>query len=198
MDTSEAPSFNANNADLIVWSLYVLGGATKRIDVEDLYLKCFEIAPVRLGWRTRPDIPDYKKCAKALQEVEDPKRSNKVRLIIRLDQYHRQLSVEGVTWCEVHTQVLEELYGAYVPPANNHNHARKVKRVADSDAYSKFARNRQSITRGDLAIAFRCTETAPSEVWRSRLDELEVAAKTLQNTGLVEFLTFSRTIIAKV
>ena len=40
------------------------------MDVEEIYLKCFEIAPARLGWRTRPEIPDYKKISKALQSVE--------------------------------------------------------------------------------------------------------------------------------
>jgi len=74
--TVRAPSGNHNNDDLLVWALHLLGGAERWVDVEELYLKAFELAPARLSWRTRPDLPDYKKCAKALQAVESPKGSN--------------------------------------------------------------------------------------------------------------------------
>lgn len=197
MQLPEPPSLNPNNADLIIWSLYVLGGSSKRIDVEDLYLKCFEIAPLRLAWRTRSDIPDYKKCAKALQEVEDPRRSNKLALIIRLDQYNRQLSVEGVKWCEQYRDLLQSLYGSYVPPAANQNLARRAKRIIESDAYAKYKRNPASITRGDLAVAFRCPEMATHDVWRSRLDEVEVAANAVQDQDLLTFVAFTRNILGK-
>ena len=66
----DPPSFEANNNDLLVWSLFLLGGAEKWVDVEDIYLKAFELGPARLSWRTRADIPDYKKVSKALQSVE--------------------------------------------------------------------------------------------------------------------------------
>ena len=195
MQMIDPPSPNPNNADLIVWSLFVLGGASKRIDVEDVYLKCFEIAPIRLGWRTRPDIPDYKKCAKALQEVEDPRRSSKVNLIIRLDQYNRQLSVDGVKWCEDNRMILEQLYGAYVPPPHNHEVARKAKRILDSTAFSKYCENPDELTRGNIAIALRCTETASKQIWQSRLDELDNAARALNRDDLAGFVASARQII---
>ncbi len=64
------PSDQPNNQDVFVWALYLLGGADRGVDVEEIYLKCFELAPARLGWRTRPDLPDYKKASKALQSIE--------------------------------------------------------------------------------------------------------------------------------
>ena len=39
----------ASNSELFVWALYLLGGAERDVDVEEIYLKCFEIAPARLG-----------------------------------------------------------------------------------------------------------------------------------------------------
>lgn len=195
MPLIDPPSPNPNNADLIVWSLYVLGGASKRIDVEDLYLKCFDIAPLRLSWRTRPDIPDYKKCAKALQEVEDSRRSNKVTLIIRLDQYNRQLSVDGVKWCEENHVLLDQLYGSYVPPAQNQEVARKAKRIFESIAFSKFNKTPNELTRGDIAIALRCTETASKQIWQSRLDEIDNAARALNRDDLAGFVASARQII---
>ena len=66
----DPPSSEANNQDVFVWALYLLGGADKDVDVEEIYLKCFELAPARLGWRTHPEIADYKKTSKALQSIE--------------------------------------------------------------------------------------------------------------------------------
>lgn len=67
---SAPPSVEANNQDVFIWALYLLGGADRDVDVENIYLKSFELTPARLGWRTRPDPPDYKKTAKALQSIE--------------------------------------------------------------------------------------------------------------------------------
>ena len=69
------PSITHNNSDLTVYACYLAGGYERWLDVEELYLKMFELAPNRLGWRTRSDLPDYKKCAKALQELEDLSRA---------------------------------------------------------------------------------------------------------------------------
>ena len=60
------PSDTANNQDVFLWALYVLGGADRDVDVEDIYLKCFEMAPARLGWRTQPQLPQYKKLRRHL------------------------------------------------------------------------------------------------------------------------------------
>ena len=63
---TEPPSSIPNNQDVFVWALYLLGGADQDVDVEAIYLKCFELAPARLAWRTRPDLPDYKKISTSL------------------------------------------------------------------------------------------------------------------------------------
>lgn len=34
-----------SNSKLFVWALFLLDGAGKNVDVEDIYLKCFEVAP---------------------------------------------------------------------------------------------------------------------------------------------------------
>lgn len=68
----KAPSGTHNNSDLLVWACYQCGGFDRWIEVEELYLNAFELALARLAWRTRGNLPDYKKCAKALQELEGP------------------------------------------------------------------------------------------------------------------------------
>ena len=88
-------SGRANNQDALVWALWLLGGADRDVDVEDIYIKCFEIAPARLGWRTRPEIPDYKKTSKALQSVESKELPG---LLHRTHALRRRLTNAGVEW----------------------------------------------------------------------------------------------------
>jgi len=40
------------NWELAVWALGLLDGATSFVDVEDVSLRAFELAPTRLAWRT--------------------------------------------------------------------------------------------------------------------------------------------------
>jgi len=57
------------NWEIFLWAVYQLGGSSHFVDIEDVSYECFKIAPARFGWRTRPELPDYKKCTKALQEA---------------------------------------------------------------------------------------------------------------------------------
>jgi hypothetical protein len=102
---NEPPSPEANNQDVFVWALYLLGGADRDVDVEEIYLKCFELAPARLGWRTHPEIPDYKKTSKALQSIE---ATTHVGLLHRPHKYSRRLTLEGIKWVEAYKEILEK------------------------------------------------------------------------------------------
>ena len=42
------------NAEVIPYALYLLGGAGRYVDVEDVFFRCYEIAPQRLSWRPSP------------------------------------------------------------------------------------------------------------------------------------------------
>src|SRR6266851_9626835 len=79
------------NSDVFLWALFELGGADKFVDVEDVFTRAFELAPLRLSWRTRPDIPDLKKCSKALQEAERRVPSP----LVKQGPEMRRLTVEG-------------------------------------------------------------------------------------------------------
>jgi hypothetical protein len=102
-----APSNQPNNQDVFIWALFLLGGADKEIDVEEIYMKAFELAPARLGWRVYPETPDYKKTAKALQSVE---ASTHVGLVIKTNPLARKLSAAGVEWVERFRPLLENIY----------------------------------------------------------------------------------------
>jgi hypothetical protein len=189
-----APSAEHNNADLIVWACYVAGGYERWIDVEQLYLKAFELGPNRLGWRTQLDIPDYKKCAKALQEVEDPKRSDHLGLFLKLGRYTRKLSDEGLLWCESYRSLLEGLYGGgFVPSQSISEMARVLSAFDKSDAYRAYVKTKSiDVELWELSDALQCLPTSARDVWMARLDRLRLAADANGRHDVVEFIERAR------
>jgi len=181
------PSHEANNQDVFVWALYLLGGADRNVDVEVVYLKSFELAPARLGWRTRPDIPDYKKTSKALQAVE---ASTHVGLVQKSGSYERRLTPDGVKWVERFKAILEGNYqgDAPVAAAATNEHERRRRSLRSSASYRAWV-SKVDFDLLDLAEAFDCNAASPSTVWKARINEAHRAAAVLQDEELEQFAT---------
>ena len=66
---SKQPSTNVNNPELLIWAAYQLEAFEEWVHQEAIFLKAFELAPLRLSWATRPDIPDKHIIAGAFQKT---------------------------------------------------------------------------------------------------------------------------------
>lgn len=181
----------------MVWSLYVLDGSTRWTDVETLFLKAFELAPVPLAWRTRDDLPDYKKCAKALQEVEDPKRSHYVGFFEKRGKYQRRLTQAGLAWCEQHAAHLTHLYGrGTVPSAATHDDGRRLRDVVKSEPFLDWTQNHAiSAPLWEIAEVFRCLPDSSLSVWSARLDEYLSSARKNANPEAIAFIGAVRSMV---
>lgn len=183
---TQPPSGQANNQDIFVWALYVLGGADRDVDVEDIYLKSFEMAPARLGWRTRPEIPDYKKTSKALQSIED---KTHVGLIHRPHKYSRRLTSAGVCWVEDYKELLENLYSKSNVEASlaTNVYERARHEIKTSSVWQQFLLSPSSIVLVEVAPVLKCSAASPRSVWSGRINELRRAADVLKDADLHAF-----------
>ena len=185
-----------NNADLIIWALYLAGGAENWVDVEDLYLKAFDLAPARLSWRTKHDIPDYKKCAKALQEVEDSTSPKYLPVFIKNGPYERRLAADGLKWCEENEDHLQALYSSsrrVVPSASSQDDARRIRAITSSSVYVGWAKSGElSCELWELAEALRCRASSPIATWQIRLDDHLISAQRNGSEDLERFLAAAR------
>ncbi len=183
-------SGRANNQDALVWALWLLGGADRDVDVEDIYIKCFEIAPARLGWRTRPEIPDYKKTSKALQSVESKELPG---LLHRTHALRRRLTNAGVEWVARNRSVLEGVYGGESPVEGAQSGAHETLRrtLRSSDAFASFTSG-MPLDRLELADAFQCSPGSPDEVWRGRFEAAMRSAEVLGDQELKGFVAAAR------
>jgi len=183
---NEPPSSEANNQDVFVWALYLLGGADRDVDVEEIYLRCFDLAPARLGWRTHPDLPDYKKAAKALQSVE---ASTHIGLVHKPHKFSRRLTLAGVHWVELYKEILEENYSRLPVMASKskNNYERLRQEILKSRAWQIFKVEQEVHDIADAAAALQCSPASPQSTWQSRVNSLKRASDVLKDKELMEF-----------
>lgn len=184
------PSSEANNTDVFMWAVHLLGGAEKQVDVEDIYFKAFELAPNRLGWRTRPNVPNFKKTAKALQEIE---AKSHVGLLQKLGPNNRRLTPQGVAWITKYKHILEKVYAsaATIPAARSSNIEVKRREIIASPVWAMFQQGK-AIGITELAYILNCSPAAPSSVWLDRLADLDLVANGSGSSDLQNFTKLAR------
>jgi hypothetical protein len=180
----------ASNQELFLWALFLLGGADRDVDVEEIYLKCFEIAPSRLAWRTRPDLPDYKKTAKALQSVEAH-----TDYIYRPHRYARRLSPKGIAWIEQNESALRSTYSdAEVPPPLTNQYVQQARRLRHQAIWDYFLIKKYDDALNELATALQCSPASPDSVWQGRFTELSRISEILRDEQILEFKEYAETV----
>lgn len=194
--SSQKLSFSGSrvsNSELFVWALYLLGGADRDVDVEEIYLKCFEIAPARLSWRTRSDLPDYKKTAKALQSVEAD-----TDFIQRPHKYARRLTKNGIEWVEANYKQLEKHYGREnVPPPETNRYLQHSRQIKGHPVWEHFQNKNFENVLHLVADALECSPASPENIWQSRFADLERISKLLNDDEMRNFTEYARTIHRK-
>jgi hypothetical protein len=183
------PESHPTNRELLLWALYLAGGADRWTDVEEVYLKAFELAPARLSWRTRADLPDYKKCAKALQELEATESPYR-ELLSRKNRYERKLTIAGSDWCELHRDTLASKYSdRIVPSAPIQTTARRLRDVERSDLYQRWVDSgRVDAHHWEILEMLRCMPDAPPQLWSARCDEIQLSARRDGHNDIQRFI----------
>ncbi|MGA2876294.1 MAG: hypothetical protein ABSE82_12240 [Nitrososphaerales archaeon] len=179
-------SEQVTNPEVFVWALYDLDGANQFVDVEEIFLRAFEIAPLRFAWRTRPEIPDLKRCSKALQEAEawSPK------LFVKKGPEMRKLTVEGQQWIEENFDRLADVLGsdAVVRAPRLRLPSRLIAQALQSSLYTDWQLNKRI---GDdlwkVAEMLRCSPDSSRHVFADRLETLRSAAYSAGRLDVLEF-----------
>lgn len=175
-----------DNPDVIPYALYELGGAGEFIDVEDVFVRCHEIAPERFRWR-KHNLPNYKTLAKALRDFEN---HHPVLLIKTPDGLSRQLSAEGIEWIRERIVLLTETFSV---PGMNPPTRRREHRILNELASHKVVREflggaEPNFLKHEIADLLLCAPDSPPSVWRERLETYRSAAADSGRPDLLRFL----------
>jgi hypothetical protein len=178
----------ATNSDIFLWALDELGGSSDFVDIEAIFWRCFELAPQRFSWRTRIDLPDYKKCSKALRDAE----ARRPRLLVKTgDSFGRQLSVDGQKWVQANAERLRSQLkpGRVVQEPKQRPRSRMLAEVEQGAVFAEWRANRVIPSeKWRLAELLRCSPDSDTDVWRNRLETLKAAAYAADRKDLLAFL----------
>ncbi len=176
------------NWEIFLWALYQLGGASQFIDIEDVSLECFRIAPSHFRWRTKKDLPDYKKCAKALQEAE-ARRPQK--LIKSSDAYARQLTAEGQKWIEINSPRLTQILnsGIPVPEPKIRPTSRMMAEIERSELFVQWKEiGKIPQEKWQMADLLHCSPDSSPAIWTARLESARGIAYESDKKSIMQFL----------
>jgi hypothetical protein len=177
-----------DNPDIIAFALHQLGGAGQFIDVEDIFLRCFEVAPERFRWR-KHSIANYKTLSKALRDFE----GHHPDLLLKTeDGLSRQLSKEGIEWVNARLKVFQEVLSQ---PGANPPTRRREQKLLNEFAAHRLVRafekgSVESLQKYEVADLLLCAPDSPPAVWKERLETYRSAATAAGRPNLVEFLDY--------
>jgi hypothetical protein len=180
-----------DNLDIIPFALYELGGAGQFIDVEDIFLRCFEVAPERFRWR-KHSIANYKTLSKALRDFEG---RHPDLLLKTEDGLSRQLSKEGIDWVK---ERLDLFQGVLSQPGTNPPTRRREQKLLNEFSAHRLVRAFQKgdlkteLPKYEVADLLLCAPDSPTTVWKERLETYRSAATVAGRPNLVAFLDFIR------
>lgn len=176
------------NWEIFLWALYQIGGSSQYIDIEDISLECFRIAPTRFSWRTKKDIPDYKKCTKALQEVE---AKHPGLMVKTSDSFARQLTAEGQKWIEKNSKRLARILdqGEPVPEPKQRPNSILLAEIEKSDPFILWNET-GSIPQEKwrMADVLRCSPDSNQDIWKKRIESARAIAYSANNKNILKFL----------
>jgi hypothetical protein len=83
--------------DIVTYAVYLLGGAAKRVDTEDVAVKASEIAPGRFSWSKYPDQINLELVRVFLSDAKKP---DKGQLLIGSGKTGWSLTPAGLDWVD--------------------------------------------------------------------------------------------------
>jgi hypothetical protein len=196
-------SESLSSREIVVYALYLLGGAAQRCHTEDVALKCFELAPDSFSWTKYPKYPDKDVVRVALTDAKKEKYGNLVEGRAGLRSGHHkksgrgratdgwELTTAGIEWVDANKDRLESI-GASDREAKEHRQKslQALKRLKSHAAFTRFidSPERFTISIGELADLFRCRVDADVPIWNERVSRYRKHAQATKQEQMIEFL----------
>lgn len=170
------------NRELVVYCLYVAGGATERVHTEDLALKCWELFPDSFSWTKYPQYPDKDIVRVALTDARKGKYGalvsgrveGKATGVSHGEPEGWLLTDKGLGWIKDNLSLFGDDPAKHERKAHRQLLLRRVKKLTTSELYRSFAESSTSFSPsiGELAAFLQCRVDANEAVWERRLADI--------------------------
>lgn len=152
--------------EIVTWAVYLLGGAQKRVDTEDVAVKVFGLAPKRFSWRKYPDQIDLELVRVYLSAAKDVEHGE---LLVGSGRTGWSLTRKGLMWVRSAGAELPKRHQiasdrqSRAGSIDATRRARERKRILSMPAWSRWANGDRSIVMDEAREIFRIDSysTAP-------------------------------------
>jgi hypothetical protein len=153
--------------DYVIAALFRLGGSTRPVDIEDIGMECFRIAPHRFRWRKYPDQIDL---AQVRDGLSDARKEGNGVLVVGDRKQGWSLTQAGIRWAHQLPSLLGEESSAGRIRLDVPVRAAEKQRVLASVALRKAAGNQiESVTPQEFRELLRIDRYVTPEKYSQRL-----------------------------
>jgi len=181
------------NVDVVLYSLYVLGGAKKKIFTEDIAKKSFELASSRFSWRRYSQYPDIEPARKSLMEARNQKklitgRAGEVKGLKPSDGWI--FSPEGILWLEKNLKRISFTLGRVEKTVRRTESSKRIAELETTTAYSRFIKDGScvNIKPYEFTDFLNISLDTPPSVFRKRIDAIRALAAYEKKKKLLIFV----------
>ena len=193
-----------SNREIVVYALYLLGGATKRQHTEDIALKCFELLPSAFSWVKHTQFPDKDIVRVALTDSHKEKFGVLVegRTGQSRGQYRKRnqrpspdgwiLTDAGFKWVQENLPRLRQ--AGEVTRDHRQQSLKFLRRVKQHEAFKSFEASGDNFSPslGMLADLLRCRVDADPDIWEERFDRISRNATVAGQEEILAFIAKSK------
>lgn len=165
-----------------------IGGSERFVDVEEITLEAFKLAPARFSWRTRKDLPSQENVRWALVHAQ---HRDTPLAIQSTDRQSWKLSAEGVAFARKHAPDLAR--ANLVPPPVGKETGRASERVAQIRNHAIYRAHEHGTPTADqarhaIADLLITPPDAPKALVLRRLGSARAAAELADDAEVLGFL----------
>ena len=189
MDTAAE---SVSNVVVVMTVLDRLGGAERFVDIEEVALEAFKLAPDRFGWRTRRDLPSWERVRTAFVHANQEARSRGIGPVLFSNQEGEgwRLTAQGVKYARENTWKVQAAPTEGRPMRRGGASVSRVRQIRNHPAFSRFMHGTPvaEIERYQLAEVLLCPPDSPVAAVIRKVATAEAAAADVGDKEVQRFL----------
>lgn len=174
---SNETELSLTNVEIVTLALAILGGANKSIDIEEIGIKAYELAPKKFCWRKHPERIDLRTVQYALKDASSKKKEE--TLIKGNIRFGYMLTSKGISWSnKIIGDEKEISVDTKKIQTNEEKRIIEEFRLINSTAMKKFKANmKETINKQDFQDFARVNDYFPDHIKKHRYILIENSIK---------------------
>ncbi len=179
-----------SNVVLALTLLDRLGGAERFVDIEEVALEAFKLAPERFGWRTRRDLPSWERVRTAFVHANQEAQRREIGPVLFSNKEGEawRLTAQGVKYARENAGKIQAAAarGARRGGAS----VSRIRQIRNHSAFRRFMQGTPvaEIERYQLADLLLCPPDSPVAAVMRKVDTAEAAAVDVADEEVQRFL----------